>query len=568
VAEVVSFELRLVDAVSAGAKRQAAALRAVEGQAKKAQSALDFSKEIGRASHALQRLQVDPAGYKKLIAAQRQLADERKKLVKQVEGGGFFKSFGHALPFRSLGDYTKGAFWGSLAANAVTAVVGGFVEGASAAVRFLEHGIKMAFEEGSKAENLRLGYSLTLGGKAGAESLADVARFSGQTGFDDDKLAQMMLPMRRAGFSQQAARTNMAIALDAAAGLGKGGDEGTVSGILGGLTDIKHRGAISKKQLNSMGLSDQTVPDFYKELGKQLKVSAKQAEQMAGEGGKVDPQLIINILGRSIEKQQGGQLGTGAEKYAKTMEARLSKLSDLPSQFLKKISESPAWEKLAGKVGEFLERMDPDGPEGQRIVGALMSAFERLEGFVERVFTAENVDKFSAGVATAVEWVSKLPEMLSKVLAIAEALVAIWAGKKLIDGIMGATKAIEAFSAASAGGGVTGALGKFGAVAAAGGAGYALGTAADQYFGISDKIGSIARSGENSADADFDKKYGGAGRPLQLRNSGGKPIVNAPISINIEHKGGEDHEEGARKAAHVYRRHMAAAAEQAAAEGG
>ena len=115
-AEKLSLELELLDKVGGPAKKAAAALRGVEDQAKKAQKALDFSGELGKTRAQLDKLKFDPKGYADLLKAQAHLREEREKLKKSMtaDHGGFLASFKHALPFRSIGDYAKGAFWGHL----------------------------------------------------------------------------------------------------------------------------------------------------------------------------------------------------------------------------------------------------------------------------------------------------------------------------------------------------------------------------------------------------------------------------------------------------------------------
>ena len=80
-AESLAFDLKLVDSVSANANRAASALKVVEDRAKKAQNALDFGKERGRAEFNLKKLSTDPKGYVALIKAQKELKEQRNKLL-------------------------------------------------------------------------------------------------------------------------------------------------------------------------------------------------------------------------------------------------------------------------------------------------------------------------------------------------------------------------------------------------------------------------------------------------------------------------------------------------------
>lgn len=387
--ESFAFELKLVDSVSASAKKATDSARQFETQAKKTQAALDFSKELEKTETQLKRLKVDPAGFQRLVSAQKELAERRKELGKDTFADGLKEGF-------SFEKMTSAAFLGTLLAESL-------IEGAKKAVEFITEGIKMAFEAGSKAETSRIGFELSLGKGEAESTLEDIERFSKLTGLTSSQIEPMMLQQRRSGMSEDAARQNMAMALDASAGMGKGGDTGTINGIIEGLTSITRRGGITKKQLNGLGVSDQSIPDFYKALGKSLHVSAKQAEKMAEEGGKVDPQLIRNIIGKSIEKQQGGELGTGAERFSHSMEARLNKLKSLPEEYFREISKSDSWNKLSDKFGEFLTKLDPKSPEGQRIMGSLFGVFEKLEGLVEDLLKPESIDAFVSGLKDAAD---------------------------------------------------------------------------------------------------------------------------------------------------------------------
>lgn len=442
-AERLSLELELLDKVGGPAKKAAAALRSVEDQGKKTQKALDFSKEVTRSRDQLNRLKLDPKGYTDLVKAQKALREEREKLKKSLqphESHGFLSSFKHALPFRSVGDYFKGAFWGHLAAEGVEKIFEGFEHGAHAAVHIITHGLEHAFTAIAKEQERIAGFDLTLGKHGSETAREDIERFSKQTAFSPSQNMDMMLPLFRAGLKGQEARTAYAAALDLAAGRGKGSDKGAVSDAVELFAKIQQKGGITTKQLSSVGLGEYNVPAFYKDLGKYLHISAKEAEKRAATPGGIDPSILQDRLFAAIEKQQGGKLGTGAEMAGSSLFGMWNKLKELPEDFFEKLVNSPAIPKLTKAVSTILEKLDPSSPTGQLIVESLEKMFTRLGTFIEETITPENIDKFLNALA-------KIPDYLNTALKIGEALVVIFVGGKLVNAITAAVTGIATVSA-------------------------------------------------------------------------------------------------------------------------
>jgi hypothetical protein len=140
---------------------------------------------------------------------------------------------------------------------------------------------------------------------------------------------------------------------------------------------------IGKRQLvELLGNVGTTIPDFYKELGKRMHISAKAAEKKAENGG-LDPQLLMNMITEAQNKKQGGAAGTGGKNFADTLEVRWKKIKDLPDEFYKKFVDSPSFNRANETLGRFLEQMSPDSPAGQRIMASLDKMFDRIGGLLE-----------------------------------------------------------------------------------------------------------------------------------------------------------------------------------------
>lgn len=453
-AEKLSLELELLDKIGGPAKKAAAALRGIEQQQTKAQKTLDkFAgtwERIGTAAvktaekQAQARVRAstkEQAALRKITLAHLEAIKMNEKFNKQLEkqkSHGFLASFTSKLPFRSIGDYTKGAFWGHLAAEGVTRTVDGFAEGARKAVEILKEGIKFAFEAGAKRQDLELSYKYLRGQKGGKEALEDIDRFSKMTRYDDDEIAGMLRPLYNAGLNQQQARTAFAAASDLAVKLGTSPQE-----YIDLFSKIGLKEGVSKKQLVGMQVN---VPEFYKSLAKATGTSVKAAEANA-ENGKVPASLLMKLVEDAIEKQQGAPLGMPTIEASKTMSARLKKLGELPEEYLKTMSQSPAWAKLQDKLGSVLEMLNPEGPKGQKVIAALFDLFNRIADFAGRALTPENVDRFTNAVAGLVGWIAKIPEYLNTAVTVAEVLAAIFVGKKIVDAISAAVAGVATVSA-------------------------------------------------------------------------------------------------------------------------
>lgn len=605
-AETLQVDLVLVDRVSEAAKASAAALRLVDTAATKAQAAANKSQDaqakalrsLGLAQIAAQKMDAargasaekaaskaaaiqsrlarlrsaalakEEAATRKLGLAQLQAAKMNEAFDKKKKGNTFFGGFGEKLGFRSVADYAKGAFVGELAASAAKGILGGFVSGAKAAVGFVADGIHRAFEAGGRAESQRLGYRLSLGAKGGAAFEADTQRMAGLTPFNENQIGSIMTMLNQAGLKDRAGRTAFATAGDIAAGQGRGADEHAVMEIANQLSRIKLGGTIDKQHLLALGLDFKA---FYASLGKQLHMSAEAVQKSASEG-KLDPQLLLNEVTAQQNKKQGGIAGTGMSQAAKTMEARLNRLGELPELYLAKMSTSPSWMKLSNKLGDVLAGLSPDSPRGKKIIDALFGTFNKLADWIARTLTPANVDAFTAGVAGAVAMLTKIPAILNAVVTASEVLAAIWTGKKIVDAITGSIVAVTALSVPV--------LAVVAALTAAAAAVVRIYDTVQELGGIkavgndfldfvANPMGVPAAAGGGAiSDADFDAKYGGAG--YKLKPAGGGKAVNVEFSgdINVTPQPGESTEDAVSGAYAGAQQSMQSIAERAASEGG
>ncbi len=412
------FELRLVDSVASPAKRAADSLRLVQENADKAQASLSkgFAASWGKIGLAAEKSsfkqqQAFGKSFEKIgLAAaksEKKQADSFANIwskigldkAKKIDQHREQNSVSKGLKESFLGDITTGAAVGTLIGEGIAKGAEVLLEAAKTVVSLIGEGFRFAVDESAKRQSLELGAKLSLGKQGGKDFLGDVGRFDSRTGFDDDVIAKMLLPLRRAGLDQKASRSAFAAASDIAAGEGNGGDEGRVEGILELFKKIKLKGGVTEKILVSLGVE---TKDFYSDLSKQLGIGTEAAKKQA-EGGKIDPQRLLNTIYSGIEKRQGGELGTGAESYSNTLEAKLRKLSELPGNYFKKMVESPAFLQLGDSLSSVLQRLNPDGPEGQQIIGRLEEVFSQIVGWISQLATPEGIDRLVAGLEGALD---------------------------------------------------------------------------------------------------------------------------------------------------------------------
>jgi hypothetical protein len=203
--------------------------------------------------------------------------------------------------------------------------------------------------------------------------------------------------------SQQGARTAFAAAGDVAAGEGRGTDFGRVSEVLEGFQNIFLKGGINERKLVNLGVN---APDFYRQLASQLRLGSADEAKKRAEAGKIDPQTLLNAIYHGIEQKQGGKLGTGTIATSQSYQARLERLQNLPNEYLKNLVESPAFNKASDMLAGLLEKLDPEGPAGTRIMAAIESMFDKIGDLIGDPETA--AERFASGVESAVHLVKEL----------------------------------------------------------------------------------------------------------------------------------------------------------------
>lgn len=411
-AEAFAFELKLVDSVSAGAKKAVESVKAVEKSANKANDALgkQFEK-IGFAAARAAKKQHDAfAGsfakiglaaeraHRRAEAAAERAQQKHERLIEKAKEHSLLGGIKEGVGFAKL---ASAAFVGAALVEGAAKIGETMIEAAHAVVEVIEDGVKDAFKAAAREQTQRIGEKNSLGADGAKEFREDAERFAKQTPFNDNEIRRLMLPLRRAGLSQAASRQAFATATDIG-----GGNPEAVGGILEQFKHIYTKRGIGKKQLvELLGNVGTTIPDFYKELGKKMHISAKAAEKKSEEGG-LDPQLLMNMITSAQNKRQGGAAGTGGLEYAKSLETRWKKINELPEEYYKRLVDSPGAMRASEFLGTLLEKLDPESPAGQRIQAAIEDMFEKITGYIGD--PSETADRLASGIESAIRLTGEL----------------------------------------------------------------------------------------------------------------------------------------------------------------
>jgi hypothetical protein len=185
---------------------------------------------------------------------------------------------------------------------------------------------------------------------------------------------------------------------------------GTVNGVIDLVKKVKAKEGIGEKQIENLGVN-------FNEFAKNLGLTRDDAKKKI-QTGELGSDRILNAIYQSIANIQGGSLGIAAQKGAETVEAKLHKLQQLPEQFLKKFAESDGFKKVSETLSRVLEGLDPDGPNGSRIVAAMNGVLDKILGWVDEIGSKDGVDKLASGIETAMDFAKTLLGVIEQVASV------------------------------------------------------------------------------------------------------------------------------------------------------
>jgi hypothetical protein len=216
----------------------------------------------------------------------------------------------------------------------------------------------------------------TIAGPADAkriQALADAMRSA--TGIEDEAFTGMAAGLLRAGMAVDKLDKAFAIAADITAltpGLPDRAAKTSKALEVGAeLARAQRKGGFDNRLLRGVGVSDK---DFFGDIAKHMGVSSLEAQkrvEMGPEGG-VKPDLIFGAIQRTLKKvTKGAQAGATADAMGKTPMAQLDRLLGSKEELFKGLADSKGVTELGNAFGRIADMLDPDSPNGKRIVDSL-----------------------------------------------------------------------------------------------------------------------------------------------------------------------------------------------------
>lgn len=212
-------------------------------------------------------------------------------------------------------------------------------------------------------QDLQLAMKLNLGGE-GAGMLQGLADSFSSSRFDDDLVNKALIPFAEMGIKDERLLDAIATAAGDLSARLNTGNEGFLS-YTAAIQKIALKGEVDAKALKALQIGE---ADYYKNLGGFLKVTAKQAEDLA-KRGKIDSQVLIATALDEVAKRQGGTLGKGTNAGGQTLGGTLARMGNLFGNVFKQLDGSES----AGRITEMLDRFIEfaGGPAGKNLVNLI-----------------------------------------------------------------------------------------------------------------------------------------------------------------------------------------------------
>lgn len=340
------------------------------------------------------------------FAVKLQQVTQQTTMFEQKAGKAIGNAFAQTKTFLTV-DVVNAA---KVAFDAISRVVGGFYN-------FGKSIVQVAAE----FQDLQLAMKLDLG-EAGAARLQGIADSFGASRFDDDLINKALLPFAQMGIKDEVLLDRIATAAgDLSARLNTGN-----AGFLEYTDAFKKlalKGEVDAKSLKALQIGE---ADYYKNLGGFLKVSAKQAEELAKKG-KIDSQVLIATALDEVAKRQGGALGGGTNAAGKTLGGTLARLGNLFGNVFKPLANMQGMARLQGALDKFITFASGDGGAGiVKVIDVLL---------VKGVDLAERFAAFAGDVSAFARDNAIIGEVVGGVFGTIGEMVGT-----VVDGIGGAIK--------------------------------------------------------------------------------------------------------------------------------
>lgn len=221
--------------------------------------------------------------------------------------------------------------------------------------------------------------------------------------FKKQTLEDAGLELARVGFKDTKDYAGLSRALQAAADMSSfsSNKEQGLFDALSALGKLKRSGDIEERALGALGVGK---GDFLKELSHRTGEGIEALKKKLGEG-KVTAEDSLEALYTVITRKTGKDLGGSAVEMGQGLDARLTRLHDLPDVYMDRLAASAAHTKFSGFVGKLERMLDPDTVAGGKIMGAIEHSALSL------VKTLEKVD-IGKTLLLGVQVLEKLPRLI------------------------------------------------------------------------------------------------------------------------------------------------------------
>lgn len=150
----------------------------------------------------------------------------------------------------------------------------------------------------------------------------------------------------------------------------------------------------------------------YEKIGKKIGKNAKEVEALLG-SGRVDADVgLIGLIDAINERTNSKKAGDQLNAFANTTTGLVTRLKNLPQQFVFRMTadDSP----LKGTLTKILDQLDPDGPNGKKIIGSLNKAFEKVGEILGQWATPEGIEKLIGTITKIIEVTPKVIDLFGK----------------------------------------------------------------------------------------------------------------------------------------------------------
>lgn len=290
---------------------------------------------------------------------------------------------------------------GGLVSGLGPLVVGGV---AIAGVGMLAHKIgELGMEllkTAGEAQRTERAIALLMGEDVAPDILEWIDQMARSTEFTDGTLKSLAISLSRAGFKgEDLSRAMSAVSDMAAMSEDKLEGAGAAAEML---SRIRLKGGLGDRDLLRLGIA----PDaFYKKLGKDLGMGAKEVEKQLLEG-KIKAEDVIESVYAAIAAKTGKPLGGAGLTMTATFLSQLEKANDIVPNLFEGLSQSGGLDKITAALGRLTTALAPDSPAGRKIIEGL----ERMLNTFADMTTKIDMDKFAD---TTVRLFQALPPLIT-----------------------------------------------------------------------------------------------------------------------------------------------------------